>query len=255
MSAGKLVFVTGMGHCGTRWITKVLNNPGQGVTFTHELKYRLGDWRILLPLEEKHGINRRYRPYWEQIRSLLRRNRFVGDSGSWVTTRIPDVDRVIKVDRIIYLLRNGIQQIHSWTPPWWCSPGDWWYNGYVKRRWELLGRPFGSWAEMSDWEKLCFWWWASVELTNWLRVRMGNVDVFRLEDLVQDVAVLSQLVESFDLRMSDEVMREWQKTDVNRKVKGDRGVTAIWEKWSRRQRKAFLRICGCKMIELGYETP
>jgi len=255
MKIGKFVLVTGMGHCGTQWIAEVLNIPEQGVAFTHELKYGLGNWRVLLPLEEKHGISGRYQPYWEQIRLLLRENRFVGDSGSWVTTRIPEVDKIIKVDRTIYLLRNGVQQIHSWTPPWWNPPGDWWYNGYVKYRWELLGKPFGSWDKMSDWEKLCFWWWASVELVDWLQAWMGNVDVFRFEDLIQDTTVLSRLVDSFGLQMPDETLRAWQKTDVNRKVKGERRVSAVWGNWSRQQRKDFLRMCGPKMIELGYEMP
>jgi hypothetical protein len=52
--------------------------------------------------------------------------------------------------------------------------------------------------------------------------------------------------------ISDADLARWQATDVNRKVQGDRGPTAIWNKWTPEMRDTFVKICWPGMVQYGY---
>ena len=46
-----------------------------------------------------------------------------------------------------------------------------------------------------------------------------------------------------------------QKTDINRKIEGDRAPEQLWAKWSHEQRTIFEQICGNAMSYYRYQVP
>ena len=116
------VIATGIGHCGSAWLAHILNRPDEGVRFHHQEKQYVfqgsSSWSILFKWEEEFGLS--YPPagakglpiYWDIMYKDLEEHPFVGDANSWTMTRLPEVSEHIKIDRVIYQLRNGIQQLH-----------------------------------------------------------------------------------------------------------------------------------------------
>ncbi len=81
--------------------------------------------------------------------------------------------------------------------------------------------------------------------------------VYRFEDLLQDRGLLQQLL--IKLNPSSKVEMDKlilaQKTDVNRKIEGDRDPEKLWAKWSCEQREIFEQICGGAMSHYRYQIP
>jgi len=119
----------------------------------------------------------------------------------------------------------------------------------------MLGAPFAErWSPLTKWEKSCFQWWMNAELIGWLKERVSGVEVWRVEDFARTAEGLAKMVRSFGLE--PERLNYWLKWDERPwRDRGDTRVQSIWKSWSRPQRQAFIRFCGDKMVELGYEMP
>lgn len=249
------VIGTSIGHCGTRWLATLLHRPEEGVVFWHEkLQKMFGTWKRPSRLERRLGLGHgAFDPYFTGVARQLKDHRVVGDIGSWQARSIPAAAQRIEIDRIIYLVRNGIPQIQSRSHSY-RKQGL--FDVFARLQWQDFGKPFfDDWSQMTSWQKWCLEWWASIENISWLKDAMPHVpqQVYRFEDLVGDVEVLADLVQSMGLPRRK--LRKWQRRDINRHLKGDRSPRAIWRKWSAEQREVFQAFCGGNMGKMGYEVP
>jgi len=247
----KLKLIVGSGHCGTKWLAGVLNAQ-PGVRFYHELRptitqtawFRLAEYPPDAPV---------YHGYWGRIWRELDDGE-VGDANSWVPWQIPAVSKLIKVE-IVYLVRNGIQQLHSLSTcsgVWRTHPLDSFaFDVWLREMWRAIGEPDPPYDEWDRWERLCLLVKANGRMPAWLQAQGLDVTTVRLEDLVTDAEALHQLAPHLD----EQQLREWQERDVNRKVRGDRTPATLWGQWTDMQRDAFRRICGDEMASLDYEIP
>lgn len=258
----KVCLVTGIGHAGTQWIAHALDRPEQGVRFVHELAYNATKitWakRQMLGLE-KGLAAQEFNPYWDAVKDKPG-VRWLGDSMSWHPIEAAQVAAIGAFERIIYLVRNGIQQLHSiaYHSTWGnVRPDHPIYGLYLKRYWDMA-RPGPVWEKWTPWEKLCLWWETNDFMPAWLNgYFQGDRDLFtfRFEDLVTRPVLLQELFAQFDLPLTEEEARNLQAVDKNRKVAGDRSPEVLWAKWRPDQREAFRRICGPGMERFGYEIP
>jgi len=254
---GEFSLVTGIGHCGTKWLSTVLNCPNQGVICYHELSHltTVRQWQARQPYIRKNGVGKSsIFNYWKRIGSDLEKYRHVCDSMSWCAIESAQVGVAGNATRIIYLVRDGIQQLHSVITKslWRQMPDDHYlYGPFLKAYWEIAGKPLKDWSRWTRHEKLCLWWATNEFMPEWIeRNFWGDVDVYRLEDLITDTALLASLVKSYGLAIPN--LKQLQSTDVNRKVEGDRSPGALWKKWTPQERENFKAICGKGMKKFGY---
>ncbi len=261
---GKFVLVTGNGHCGTKWLSRVLHAPDQEMVCYHEHKATLTplDWYAAFQHEFRHGIEDGYFDlYYRFFRHQLSRYAAVGDSNSWTMAHIPLLHRKIKVGLVIHLVRNGIQNVHSSylhnLDRW--QRDDWFYDSYLRSTWELMGRPGDDWNRLNRWECWCFFWSLNLSMPDWMRRNLGEerVVVVRLEDLTTRVADLQTLLERVNpaAEFEDSELASLQGRDVNRKIRGDRTPHVLWSKWTPEQQTSFRRLCGPTMEHYGYPMP
>jgi hypothetical protein len=228
----------------------------------HQIKYEKTrfNWYTALQQELGIGIDHSYDTYWQFIEERLQANRVVGDSNSWTPCVIPEVDSIFEVDRIIYLVRNGIQNVHSaYYHNARISRSDWLYTHFFRHYWELLDCPGGDWDEYTDWARWCLYWQINQTMPTWLADQLGDekVLVLRFEDLLDDVDVLLNLLDQIDMgiKPARTELETLQETDINRKVQGERSPRVLWAKWTDEQREVFTRVCGTGMAHYGYEMP
>jgi len=268
---GDFVYIAGMSRCGSKWLANVLDDPIRGVKFTHELASP--DNGIITNFwwdgRQRHALQYgvgSFAAYWRILRDLLANFRVVGDAISWVPLLVPDMHEQVPVRKVIYLVRNGIQQVHSlWNNTSWryyhnandTNENDvrWNYEYMLHRYWDMLSRPGQDWHEWSEWERICLMWQANTVVTKWLNDLIPGVyvGVHRLEDLIGDISALRRLVENVGLQLDDGELVSWQEYDMNRLTKGDRSPATLYASWTLDQQNAFDRICGSGMEEYGYE--
>jgi len=251
--------ITGIGHCGTKWLSTILNRPEQGVRCYHELSYptTIGLWQDRQKAVRERGLARNVFPkYWRQIDGDLKRYKFVCDSMSWCSIESVAAAKVGNAEKIIYLVRNGIQQLYSaancsiWLH---VSDDHFLYQGFLKTYWEIAGKPYKEWSRWTRWEKLCLWWETNEFMPQWMTTRFdGVVETYRLEDLVTPTGRLEKIVSRYGLTIDGESLHKLQGNDVNRKVPGDRSPSALWEPWSEKEKEAFLAICTKGMQRYNY---
>jgi hypothetical protein len=218
-------------------------------------------WYDLLQYEFKHGIDGWFDPYFGFMRDRLNRYAVVGDSGSWTMARLPEVNRKIKVDRVVHLVRNGIQNVHSaFVGHVHRSPNDWIYTHYLRWYWELMDRPGDDWERYDEWGYWCLAWaYQNLLMPSWMAENLGSdkVIVCRLEDLVSDVDQLADLVQKINPESTPAIKRlsAFQKKDINRKVKENRKPEELWRTWTPEKQAVFKKICGPAMEHFNYYMP
>lgn len=233
--------IASSGHAGTKWLAAVLNSQ-KDVIWHHHLREQMTGkgWEKLDLISPRAPIFERY---WERIRSELNVTD-VGDSNSWPPHSLPAVNSVQHIDRVIYMTRNGIQQLHSLMttspalsknihPPVAMVKFEALYDAMP----EKPDKPFDEW---SNFEHLCLMVAANNFMPDWLRDKGLVVDVYSLEDLTTELDMLRELAPGLD----EYDLNRWQQTDINRKVTGKRTEAAIWRKWTKEQRAAYKEIVG-----------
>jgi len=249
---GDFVLVVAGGHCGTRWLANTLHRPEEGVVFYHERKNRLmGGWSRPWRIELASGLGHSaFKTYFDTVGKELKRYRIVGDSVSWLPSSVPNVNEVVPVNRIIVLVRNGILQVRSKSS---CHGMGGHIEACIHDTWERFDKPFGDWANMTDWEKWCFDWWSNYAYADWLRKQLPDTpqEILRLEDLTSDAECLELLFASFKLSRKD--IATYQKKRVNPHVP-PLTPERVWQRWSSAQKEAYRRICGEAALKLGYRV-
>lgn len=261
----QFVIIGGIGHCGTKWLAQLLDQQAQGVLFYHEYKLSMSpkSWDDWLEMEHEQplAMAEYLELYVEAMQGQMRKYRIVGDANSWVPLSIPNVHQHIRVDRIVYLVRNGIPQLNS---IWYRSqfgrrPVDsWMFVNYMRRYWVLAGKSYKErWADWTQREKACLWWATNAFMPDWLKTQLPEtqIDTYRLEDLTGDIQMLTGLVRSFGLEITQDELIAYQGKDVNRKIHDSRDPATVWEAWYEEWREVFETICGEGMAQLGYQIP
>jgi hypothetical protein len=232
-----------MGHCGTAWLAYALNRPELGVVAWHEARRSLFGYDLDAALlsdqaETEPRFARRYGDYWSFVRRVLAAFPVAVDSNSWAASLIPALSREMGLQRVIYLVRNGIQNVHSVFHH---------FTGVLDGDQE------------SHWEYWCRSYRKNEHLPSWLTEHLGpeKVSVYRLEDLVSEPAVLLELFARLGAPAlpQEHELQAWQHIDANRKVQGSREPEVIWRSWTDQQRRIFQDICGSTMAAYGYRMP
>ena len=250
--------VCGLGHCGTKWLATVLDRPEQGVRFYHERKMESGvAWWDAMLAEAEQFHQPYHDMYFCSMKNALGGCRWAGDANSWDVTQVAQLREFFPVKRVVVLLRDGILQLRSFGLKKVGLTHER-LDLYARRHWEMSGRPFGDFDEMSMWEKMCVWWALFPGIVDHISAELPDVqfDVFRLEDLTGDLDTLRALVASFGLEIEDNELEQWQRTDIHRHVHGTRHPTLIYHLiFNEEQRAAYERICGETVKRLGYTIP
>ena len=279
---GKFILITGVGHCGTKWLANVLHRPHQGIICYHEKKYNLAPsnrlhrvwvklrgrlkkeaaWYYALRHELTNGLDSYYEAYFKFIKKQMRLYKVAGDSNSWIMARIPEVHAKLPIHCVIHLIRNGIQNVHSmFNTSRSNSVNTWLYTHYFPWYWKLLGNSPGELNSYisCEWDYWCYNWSLNLYMPKWMKDRIGpnRVLIYRLEDLLGNVEILADLIQKLnpDADLAVDELMALQEKDINRKTQTDRSPKALWSSWTNEQRQAFNRICGSTMKHYGYTTP
>ena len=286
---GRFVLVAGLEHCGTGWLAEALNRPEIDMVGFHEQKVRIlkSNYLDLVKHQQAKGIDERFAPYFDFIRDQLAKYHTVVDSNSWPTAHLPIVDKIIPVNHVVYIIRNGIKNVNSlvrhtfpvgeielrrkiWprgalnmlTKTVEIHPDSAWTADKWQQRIECLRQDLDqNYESWTDFERFAFNWRCNEILPEWLKMTMGDsrVSVVRFEDLLEDEAALRKLINTLSDAesdaISDDALREIQGRDVNRKIKGNRDPEKLWKSWSVEDRGAFKRLCERTMTHFGYDMP
>ena len=196
--------ITGSGHCGTMWLARILDElPGQH--WTHELRTTITGW----PWQMADALppnSTRFDKYWHRIYALANRYAVVGDSNSWPPEALPAVNRIMPIDRVIYLTRDKERQLYSIlnTSPVWSHESR---PTAARARLDLYSRISGQ--PVSD--RLLVE--ANDFMPDWLRGQGLAVDAYSLEELTTNIQRLRRVAP-----LDDDTLRHWQSTKVNQKV-------------------------------------
>lgn len=261
--------IGGIGHCGTKWLAEALNRPWDGMACSHELMvaksgFKKKGWWPCAKFVMENGLDERFDPYFSYIDKVTKSSIF-GDAHSWPTIIVPELVGARKVKRIIYLVRNGIQNVHSFdvhTSNINMAVNHGFFSKFVRREVELFGGPFEPqrpWKSLSRFHVICFWWASQIEAIEWIRKSNPGikVEVVRLGDLVapgrKDLFDLAKLISP---SATADRLEDIKGKDINRKVSGDRNPKRLFSQvWEANEREAFKAICGPVMEEFKYAIP
>lgn len=244
-----LWIVASLGHCATTWLATVLDAQPH-ITAYHELKQKSSGWRwdMALAYEQREGVAAAaYRNYWQTLDEA--QTPVVADVNSWTPTMVEAVHKYRPVDRLIYIVRHGVAQLHSLY-----HHSHVWRDGLLESYTlsdyvaETAGR---SVDDLGRWERLCLLWRGAALLPDRLREAGLPVEVVTFEELTQSPAGLQRLLPE----MTDDETLAWRRQDVNRKVDGSRRPADLWAQWAPAQRIAFRELCAAGMERYGYEIP
>lgn len=230
--------IAGSGHCGTKWLAAVLDSQ-PGVTFHHQYLTEMtgAPWELtdIRPPDDPF-----FQQYWRWIRGELHQGD-TGDANSWPPHRIPLVNEVHPIGWVIYLVRNGVQQLNSFlttSPAFSRIP----LPKAASEKFAALAE-IGGYGPIDNWsvfKKLCLTIAANDFMPDWLASYGILVDIYSLEELTTDVSVLQELAPMVDV---DEY-ENWQRKDINQKTEGDRDPFVIWESWTDEQRADYIEVVG-----------
>ena len=232
--------IAGSGHCGTKWLASVLDSQ-RGIIWYHDFREEMTGlpWEVVdfwLPSDK------RLAQYWRWIKGELTQSD-VGDAASWSTHLLPAVNEHMPIQRVIYMTRNGIQQLHSiatTSPAMKSDPRPKVAEVKLRTLYDIWGKGEKPYEDMSHFETLCLMVAANDFMPDWLRRNGLVVDVCSLDMLLKDVSVLGALAPGLD----EETLRRWQKTDINRKTAGGRAESTIWNNWPPEWRKTYRAVIG-----------
>lgn len=211
--------IAGSGHCGTMWLAAVLDSvPGQD--WHHELRTTLTG----MPWQEADA----YAPddpcfdgYWRRIREIQDVHGIVGDSNSWPPYILGVVNRIMPIDRVIYLTRDKEKQLRSLSTQSPVLSAAEWHPAAERKAhlywtcltWNDDPHP-DEWNSWTREEKMKLLVDANDFMPDWLRDSYGlTVDVYSLEELTTDIDKLRELAP-----LTDAELQAWQLRDINRKV-------------------------------------
>ena len=265
-------YIGGLGHCGTKWLTAILNRPEHGIACFYKMLDALEtptenlveSTHLDLVEQAAHfGIMESvYRPYFtffQEMGKLLP----TGDAHSWPNHLLGHILKKLNAQKAIWLVRNGVSQVHSFDT--WLdevslkSLSD--YNQFValmRADVETFGTPVtvsNDWEALSQFQQLCWWWSVQASVVQTINdVWQGPIHVARFEDLLTSDAlpVLVQWVNPMTSVNRDE-LRGWANVDINQHTVGLRNPEQIWKsRWGQDKKSIFEGVCGSTMERFGY---
>ncbi|MDP8207391.1 MAG: class I SAM-dependent methyltransferase [Candidatus Electryonea clarkiae] len=255
---GRFVIGTGLGHNGSAWLADLLNRPELNMKAFHEIKMELvgKNWIDLHKYEQTTGIDNSYLPYLKHFDELLNNHSVVSDCNSWAARSIPALNNVFPIDNILYIVRNGIQSVHSiYHHNLENDQLKWLEDRFLKEYWEMFDKPGENWENRSSWNKWCFWWSLNDLLPAWLRKNIPSSEllVVRFEDLSRNNNEIIKLLKY----VSGEESISISETGISRPPIEETDITPenIWEQWDNTQRMDFLENCEEVMNQYGYQIP
>lgn len=194
--------IAGSGHCGTMWLSRVLDSvPGRA--WFHEKKTECTGlpWWVA---DLYAPFSQAFDEYWAFARKHVEAGHF-GDSNSWPPESLPDVHQVLPIDRVIYLTRDKEAQLRSLTTasPIWSRAI---YTEAAKRRLDLYAKISGRPRDVRLLVE------ANDFMPVWLQQQGLNVEVYRLEKLTKDLGELKKLAPLTDVELV-----AWQQRKINSK--------------------------------------
>jgi hypothetical protein len=261
--------IGGIGHCGTKWLATALHRPWDGMVCSHELLllkagFEKHGWWPCTKFIMENGLDERFKPYFSYIDRVSKNNIF-GDAHSWPTIIVPKLADTREVKRIVYLVRNGIQNVHSFhvhTANKKVQVNHGFFSRLMRREIETFGCPFmpkRPWVQLSRFHILCFWWASQVGALKWLQLVSPETKVIvaRLEDLTKPgTRDLYELACQLNPHATTNYLEATKKRDMNQKIMGDRDPKRLFYRiWSPEMREIFTTICGPAMEEFGYVVP
>ena len=117
-----MFFIVGTGHCGTKWLSSVLDSPENRVKCVHEYRntfYNI-DWISGIRKQELEGLQG-FREYFENFIALKKDGWKTGDSNSFPLSVLIEENNLdflknkVGVSHIHLLVRNGIRTINFRT--------------------------------------------------------------------------------------------------------------------------------------------
>jgi hypothetical protein len=197
-------------------------------------------WEVLDLLKP---TDKEFNQYWRWMRGEIGIGN-TGDSNSWPPHLILEANEVMPIDRVIYLVRNGLPQLNSLittSPALSSDPLPKAAEAKLAALYEIApdvpDKPYSEWTRH---ERLCLMIAANDFMPDYLRSHGLTVEVYSLEELTTDLDTLRELAPGLD----DETLEKWQQTDINRKTEGGRAPSTIWRKWSAEQRRAYRDVVG-----------
>lgn len=242
----ELWLVTSIGHCATKWLAQALDAQ-PGIKAHHELKTAVAGmpWHKALKYEQRNGAaSAKYREYWDRLDADLQENQIVVDVNSWVPTALQDVTQHRDVDRVIYIVRHGVSQLHSlWnhSDAWRKAP----LNSHHLTDYITAFTGIEDVSEMDRWERMCHLWAGNAYYAH------ECDETVSFEQLTQSPIGLQKIIPS----IGDTETLALRQNDVNRKVTGNRRPPDIWAKWTPEMRETFTAVCGDAMELMGYKVP
>ncbi len=237
--------IASSGHAGTSWLATVLDDQPDTTWYQH-FREEMTDkpWEVLDLLSPDDGI---FNNYWRWIRGELNLGD-VGDANSWPPHLLLAVNEVVPIDRVIYLTRNGVQQLNSLTttsPALKRDPLPEAAEAKLAALYDIApfvpDKPYGQWTRFGH---LCLMVAANEFMPTYLRLHGLTVDVYSLEELTTNLDTLRELAPGLD----DATLEKWQKKDINRKTEGGRAPSTLWRKWEPEQREAYKLIVGSPVL-------
>ena len=233
--------ISGLGRCGSMWLTHVLAETTP-TDWRHELLWRLNDqpWYTNLQMAIEDGLlNGRFASYWMALDGADAQQ--VGDANTWPPAYLSLVNEVYDIDTAYVLVRDPVMQLDSlWHASFWgrLPRAAWVY--------EELPRLYGLPASGTRFEILCRLW---NEVAMWER-RMPSefaVETLKLEELTGDRLALARLT-NFNYGLT-----KYMEQYINQRVTLDKA--ARWARWSDDMKNACRRLCKEGAEWLDYEIP
>lgn len=236
----RFIVVASSGHSGTKWLSELMGMR-MDVRSYHELRNSMlrKSWT---ELDLKEPDDALFDSYWQQIRSDEEEFDAVLDSNSWPPHMLLRVHAHHEIFKVIYLVRNDIQQLHSLSTasdPLKQEQLPEAAEQKLRVLYELMPRkPKADYDTWDNFSKLCLLVAANHFMPEYLAERGMNIEVFHLNILLSQPQEIQRLVPFVGTR----AVRQMQQKDINRKVEGSRDPHEIWLSWSKEQRRSFFNV-------------
>ena len=245
-------YIGGLGRCGEVWLSKVLNRPDDRMVCYHNMISRLEKQHSVPASEVVEPVT--VCPAYFVLFKELSRLAVAGDASSWPNFSLGYVLNELDAQKMVWLTRNGIVQVHAF---------DVWLDkvhehsiqnhaGFVAN----FGTPVevsSEWETLSQFQQLCWWW----SIQQWVARRIndiwcGPVNMVCIEKLQDSVLFsLAPLLKWIDplIHIDQDELYSW----LGVAARPAKDSKAIWERWGADKRTIFKDVCGSTMEALGYE--
>lgn len=236
----RFIVIASSGHSGTKWLSELMGLR-MDIKSHHELRNSMlrKSW---VELDLKEPSDALFDDYWQRICYEEQFFDAVLDANSWPPHLLLKVHEHHEIFKVIYLVRNDIQQLHSLTTasePLKQEQLPEAAEQKLRILYELMPRkPKADYDAWDNFSKLCLLVAANHFMPEYLAERGMSVEVFHLTRLLHQQEEVRKLVPTANFK----TILQLQQKDINRKVEGNRDPSTIWESWPKEKRRSFFDI-------------